>query len=60
VSSPIAIGARSTTAPPSDTKSARLERHPDDRPQLDAVRAGDLNACGTLVSVGFVLRPTLA
>jgi RNA polymerase sigma factor (sigma-70 family) len=48
VSSPIAIGARSTTAPPGDARSARLDERLDDGPLIDAVRAGDLNAFGTL------------
>ena len=48
VSSPIAIGARSTTAPPGDVRSARLEGPLDDRPLIEAVRDGDLHAYGTL------------
>lgn len=52
--SPITIGALSTTAPPGDARSARgkLSSHDradlDDRALIDAVRAGNLHAFGTL------------
>lgn len=52
--SPITIGALSTAAPPSEARSARGHGSPidcgavDDRALIDAVRAGNLHAFGTL------------
>jgi len=54
VGSPVTIGALSTTAPPGETRSADGQLAPaeraglDDRALIDAVRAGNLHAYGTL------------
>ena len=54
VGSPITIGALSATAPPSEARSATGQHVPaqraglDDRTLIDAVRAGNLHAYGTL------------